>query len=74
VQRDDWNAELEFLSLRGECARPCGERVAAACPHYRGHGERLPLFVSAATKPEIFQIVRSDADLPKPSALDTSWI
>jgi len=40
----------------------------------RIHGERLPLFVSAATKPEIFQLIRSDADLPKPSALDTSWI
>jgi len=37
------------------------------------HGERLPLFVSAATKPEIFKLIRGDMELPKPAPLDTSW-
>jgi hypothetical protein len=38
------------------------------------HGERLPLFVSAATKPELFKIIRGDTGLPTPAALDTGWI
>ncbi len=38
------------------------------------HGERLPLFVSAASKPEIFKLIRGDAELPEPAAIDTGWL
>ena len=52
-------------------------RTVAEAPeagYLRIHGERLPLFVSAATKPEIFHPIARDAELPQPSAADTGWI
>jgi hypothetical protein len=47
---------------------------APAAGYVQIHGERLPLFVSAATKPDAFKFIRTQAELPKPAPANTGWL